>query len=69
MLNQLANDALVRDRHRDLHDAAARHRMARRVPYHPAVRAWAGWLLVRAGWRLAASGRRANVTICGRTTV
>jgi hypothetical protein len=69
MLNQLATDELVRDRHNDLRDAAARHRTARRVSHHPAVRAWMGWLLVRAGWRLAASGRRTNVTICGRTTL
>jgi hypothetical protein len=69
MLNQFATEALVRDRHRELRAAAARQRTTSRVSNNPAVRAWVGWMLVRAGWRLAATGRRANVTICGRTTL
>ena len=28
--------------------------------HHRAVRVWLGWMLVRAGWRLAGSGRRAQ---------
>jgi hypothetical protein len=63
-------DALVRDRHRELRaPAAARHRSTHVVSPHPAVRAWFGWMLVRTGWRLASSGRRADITICGRTTL
>ena len=57
-------EVFVQDRHRDLRATAAR-----RSPHHRAVRVWLGWMLVRAGWRLAGSGRRASVTILGRTTL
>ena len=69
MLNPLATEVLVHDRHRELQAAAVRQRTVARVPQHPVVRAWLGWMLVRTGWRLAASGRRADVTICGRTAL
>jgi hypothetical protein len=72
MLSPLVSDvtqALVQDRQRELRAAAARGRTAKRVHHHHAMRVWLGWTLVRAGWRLAASGRRASVTILGRTTL
>jgi hypothetical protein len=69
LLHTAATDTLVRDRHRELRRAAARGRAVRRFPQYPYLRARAGWFLVRTGWRLAASGRTTNVTICGRTTL
>jgi hypothetical protein len=67
MLNTAATQVLVEDRHRELRRAAARQRTVRTLPLGPGARAWVGWMLVRTGWRLAAAGRRTNVTICGRT--
>jgi hypothetical protein len=69
MLNTATTQVLVEDRHRELRQAAARGRAVHRLPRNPAVRAWVGWMLVRTGWRLAASCRRTNLTICGRTTI
>jgi hypothetical protein len=69
MIDRIATDVFVQDRHRELRATAARHGAARRVMHRPAVRVWLGWTLVRAGWRLAASGRRASVTILGRTSL
>jgi hypothetical protein len=68
MIDRIATEVFVQDRHEAL-QSAARHRPARQVPHHPVVRVWLGWMLVRAGWRIAASGRRTNMTICGRTTL
>jgi hypothetical protein len=67
MIDRIATEVFVQDRHEALRATAAR--TARRSPHHHVVRVWLGWTLVRAGWRLALSGRRASVTILGRTTL
>jgi len=55
MTNPPITEALVRDRQQRLEDAASRYRRAHEVPVarRAPLRAGAGWMLVRAGLRLA----------------
>jgi hypothetical protein len=60
---------LVRDRQRRLEDAADRYRQAHQLPVaaRAPLRTGAGWLLVRAGLRLAAVDRRPPSATMART--
>ena len=60
MRSPTTTEVLVRDRQHRLEDAAARYRRAHELPIarRAPLRAGAGWMLVRAGLRLAEVDRR-----------
>ncbi len=57
-MEYMISETLVRDRQRQLADAAANYRLARqlRAVWPAPVRVRAGWMMVRAGLRLSRAG-------------
>ena len=60
MRNDILTQTLVRDRQLRLEDAASRYRQFHELPatHRAPLRSGAGWMLVRAGLRLARVDRR-----------